>query len=222
MKFKVLVIIAILLVLAGLLLAARRLKVEKIVCRSQFGPCSETLLQSLAKFRGVPAFEVIGSAKKTLSLDRKVSKFRVRYLFPETLAIDVVERKAEVALGKQGFDGYVLVDKDGYVLAVEKNTSLPIINVMDNQNINFLPGTKISDNLFFAEKLMKYIFTLYSVKLAVYYGDRVEAKLNSGQKVIFPISGDVEVLIGSLNLILSRGEIRMGEIDLRYKNPVIR
>lgn len=215
------------LIAIGLFLLLENLRVGSLVCQSQFGPCSQPVQERLNKLRGRSVLEVSGLIKKELSSDRRVSKFSIRYIIPETVMVYIVEKKAEVAMGRQGFDGYVLADSEGYVLSVEKNTSLPVINVASGEDINFIPGAKVSDNLFFAQRIMKYIFALYTVKLAVYYNDRIEVRLNSGPKIIFPKEGDVEVLIGSLSLILSRlnnreGEIRMGEIDLRYKNPIIR
>ena len=52
-------------------------------------------------------------------------------------------------------------------------------------------------------------------------------KIAGGVKVIFPLEGDIDVLLGSLRLILSQlnndeREIRIGSIDLRFENPVLR
>lgn len=139
----------------------------------------------------------------------------------------LLKKKARSRLASRDFDGFVILDKDGNVISIEKGSSLPIINVANGQDINIKPGSKVPDNLFFAEQIERNVFAAYGIKLAILYTDRIEVKVENGPKVIFPTSGEVDVLMGSLSLILSHlnnanSEIRMGEIDLRYKNPVIR
>lgn len=224
--YSILIIAALLALVLGGLLLFQALKVERIICASQFGPCATEIDAEIDKFQGLGIISALGQVKKTLGSDARVSQFSVRFIFPSTINVDIIAKKGEAALGQQGVDNFLILDKTGRVIAVEKTTSLPIINVNDGTDINYQIGASVPDNLIFALNLSRQIFAGYGVKLIIVEPDRIEVSLKS-VKVIFPTQGEVDVLIGSLNLILSRlnnaqGEIRMGEIDLRYKNPIIR
>jgi hypothetical protein len=56
-------------------------------------------------------------------------------------------------------------------------------------------------------------------------------RLQDGYKVILPVSGDKEILVGSLILVIdslkdsdfrSENDINVQIIDLRFKNPVLK
>jgi len=52
---------------------------------------------------------------------------------------------------------------------------------------------------------------------------RIKARINETTEVIFPITGDREVLVGSLQLILSRLKNPVpATVDLRFTNPVVK
>lgn len=223
----ILIFFLIVLVIIGIYFGLKEIKTKSINCESQYGPCSDSVNRDLEKYRGISISKSLSDIKKVLSKNNKVSEFSVRYIFPNMLSVYVVEKKGEVALGKQGVDEFIILDKTGQVIEKTKNTSLPIINITTSENTDYKLGSKVSENLIFALQLERLIFSSYGVKLISLYNDRIETKLNNGPKVIFPVEGEIDVLMGSLNLILSRlnnqtGEIRIGEVDLRYKNPVIR
>ena len=223
----VLYIAALVLLGFGVFVFFKYLKISRIRCESQFGPCSESVETKLGELQGYGILETFTRVNKTLKEDRRISEYSVRYIIPNTLSVYVIEKKSVIALGKQGTDRFVILDKDYKVIGIEKSTFLPIVNVSSSEGIDFGLGSDIPSSLLFAAKIGKEMFMVYGVKLSVVYNDRVEVKLTNGPKVIFPLGGEIDVLMGSLNLILSRlnnasGEIRIGEVDLRYKNPVIR
>ena len=74
---------------------------------------------------------------------------------------------------------------------------------------------------------------MYQINIGEIINDSLVIELDSGTKVLFPLEGDKQILLGALRLIDSKvtteGEELSGvdgqvveTIDLRYKNPVLR
>ena len=77
------------------------------------------------------------------------------------------------------------------------------------------------------------MFSTYQVQDGEIIDSNLVVEVTGGRSVIFPLQGDKEVLMGSLNLILSRlnsedeksrieGAENVEIIDLRFKNPVLK
>ncbi len=227
MKKALLIVIP--LIALGLLIffGLRNLKISSVVCESQFGPCSSGVSTKTDRFRGTNVLEAFSGLKKELAKETRVSSFSIRFTLPASLKIYVIEKKGVVAIGKQGVDSYLIIDKDGIVLGNEKTTLLPVISLNNGDDLSFRIGESLPKRLIFASSIARSMYKAYNVKLISIYEDRLETKVENGPKVIFPLDGDVDILMGSLTFILSRlnnadSELRIGEIDLRYKNPVIR
>lgn len=219
-----LVLVILLLIAAYILLF--RVSLAEVECESQFGPCSQSIDEALGKLSGKPIIPTVRRMQDYLGKEKRIKQYSIRFLVPSKLKAYIVEKKGAAALGKIGLNNYFIVDEEGVVLGKEKSTFLPMINVVDG-DLTYGPGSKVSDKLKFAVELTSYMFSVYATKLSTLYEDRIEIVLGSGIKVIFPTNGEIDVLLGSLNLILSRlnnpsSEIRIGEVDLRYKNPIIR
>lgn len=224
---KVLFIVLIPLLIVAIYFAYRKIKINTIICQSQYGPCSESLDNEIDKAQGKNIASSISEVKKTLSQSNEVSQYSVRFNLPSYLKIYIVEKKGEVAITKTGLDNFFILDKDGLIISQVKRTSLPTLVLMDNSNINLKVGERVHGDVLFAEDVARLAFTAYETRSISIYSDRIEFSLKDGRKIIFPTSGETDVLFGSLELILSRlnnqaQEIRIGEIDLRYKNPVLR
>jgi len=74
---------------------------------------------------------------------------------------------------------------------------------------------------------MNSLYTFYSVDKGATTGDGFFIDNIRSKKVIFPLNGDKDLLLGSMNLIFSRlpslkEASTIETIDLRYKNPVLR
>jgi hypothetical protein len=116
------------------------------------------------------------------------------------------------------------------VIGIIKETSLPLI-YLENGLVNSKIGEKVSDQLIFAGELLAEIYKLYNVRIGILKSESLEIEL-ARAKVIFPLQGDRQVLLGSLSLILSQlnaepQNFRMSEegkfiVDLRFKNPIIK
>jgi len=180
----------------------RLIRINKISCKSQYGECSLDLTERFAKLQGKSLFDARGAIGEELSGERTISDFMIQFKLPSNLVVNVLEKKPKYAL-KAG-DTYALVDKEGLVIKIEKETPLPYIELA-----GVLPNVG---------------------------GGRLEnqslvVELPQGLKVIFPLEGEKEVLLGALRVILDRlnesdKDSRIGkeitEVDLRFQNPVLK
>lgn len=204
----------------------RVIKIKTIICVSQFGPCNETIT---GKFREIENQDFLKTKKDIsnfLNKEIKISRFSTKYEFPNKLKVYIIEEKAFIALGIQGQEKYALINKDGTITSLEAKTLLPIVNLSNGSNLEFKVGEKVPQNILFAATIGYEVFRQYQTRLVILNSDSIEASINS-IKVLFPVEGDIDGLLGAMNLILSRlnnGDIgfKMRQVDLRYKNPVVR
>src|SRR5258708_27862598 len=129
----------------------------------------------------------------------------------------VIERKpiAAFILSPNEFD---LVDKDGIVTEKSSKTALPKLD----SSIQLTGG-----QIVYLANLMSRLYNFFGVTSGKVSRDGLEVNNIHGRKVVFPLSGDIDVLLGSLTLIISRlpsvpEASTMVTIDLRFKNPVLR
>ena len=160
--------------------------------------------------------ESINNAKKKITEEfnntKQIEKYSSRFKLPSTLRIDLILKKAKYAIQNKNTKEIVLVDDKGMVLEQVDKTNLPYIIV---------DGSLTDNKQLFALELMYGIYYLYQVKTGEIVNDSLEVIIPKEGKIIFPLEGERDVLLGSLKLVLSRAG-NFKEIDLRYKNPVIR
>lgn len=222
-----LVLVPIFLVLGLIYLTPRLIRIKKIDCKSQFGPCSQTFLEESLSYEGKSLEEV----KEGLSGYFKSSPFIKEYSFvyqlPDRLIVNIIEAKAKYAIGNKGTSIFCPIDKDGVCLRIETTTNLPLLEIDGNPpNV----GEKIDTGELFALEIIYSLFSNHGVKEGKLIEGRLEAQVE-GYTVIFPTQGDRNVLLGSLELILSRLKSEskdskidytaVSKIDLRFKNPVL-
>ncbi len=223
---KILPVLLILFIVALVVTAPFLIKINDISCQSQYGPCSPDVSQKLDSFKG----KSLAAAKKGISgelkSDSTILNFAFQLKFPSTLKVDLIENKAYYALVGKDLTNYFLVDKEGYVIKILPGTNLPRV-IVDNPPPNV--GEKVGDKEIFSLKIISDLWNLYQIKEGIMTVDGMTVILSQGIKVIFPLEGDKDVLMGSLQLILSRlnGEakdfkINVSIIDLRFKNPVLK
>jgi len=222
------ILVPVFLAIAVIYLTPRLIKVKKIDCKSQFGPCSQTFLEKSLSYEG----KVLKEAKDGLADYFKSSPFVKEYSFtyklPARLVVNIIEAKARYALGNKISSVYCPIDKDGVCLRIETTTNLPLVEIEGNPpNV----GDKIDAGQLFALELIYSLFSNHSVREGKLIDGRVEAEVE-GYTVLFPLQGDRSVLLGSLELILSRLKSEgkdskidyttVSKIDLRFKNPVLK
>ena len=205
-------ILLIFLLFIPILIFPRIVKVKKIECYNQYGLCADDFMSKVNPAIG----ESINNAKKKITEEfnntKQIEKYSSRFKFPSTLRIDLILKKAKYAIQNKNTKEIVLVDDKGMVLEQVDKTNLPYIIV---------DGGLTDNKQLFALELMYSIYYLYQVKNGEIVNGSLEVVIPKEGKIIFPLEGERDILLGSLKLILSRAG-NFKEIDLRYKNPVIR
>jgi cell division septal protein FtsQ len=215
---------------APFFLAPRLIVIREVTCQSQFGPCNQILLQKIKEVENKNLSEAKSALKEELSRNALVKNFQIQLKLPGKLRIDLVERKPKYALRSLQRPLVALVDGEGYVLSMADLSSLPTVETSEPvANV----GEKVTDENLFALELVDDIYSAYQVQTGKIENGSLTIEVKEGLEAIFPLEGDRQVLVGSLALILTRlnteeGEYRIDgvekarQIDLRYKNPVVR
>jgi len=199
---------------------------------SQYGPCGSHFQKNLNSSLSKDFQTAKKETQQFLKNETLVRSYSYQFKFPDELSLNIVLRKAESALTDFSNSYYALIDKDGYVVSYQESTFLPVVKTkLTPPNV----GEKVQESLIFALDMIKTMFTLYEVREGEILGTTgLMIKLNDGNTVIFPLTGDKDILVASLQVILSQlnsnsSDTKIGKalggnvnIDLRYKNPVIK
>ena len=207
------------------------IKIENITCKNQYGACNETIMAQLESALDNNLIESKKELKKTLLEDFLIKDFTVRFQLPNAIEVFILERNPKYALlSKKDINIYSL-DKDGIVISLTKSTTLPY--VITNE-ANYSLGDRVSDELLFASEIMFDVSSTHKVRRGLIENKSLVIEIDQGPRVIFHLGGDRKVLVGSLNLIVSRlnslddnskiKRINLNDkiVDLRFNNPVIR
>lgn len=205
----------------------RIIKVRMVECYNQYGLCSGDFMAKVNPAVG----DSINDAKKLITEEFKNTKlidsYSFRFKLPGTLRIDILLKKPKYAIFYKNTNEIVILDNKGTVLENTQKTNLPYIVTSDSTpNI----GETVDAKKIFSLELIYDIYYLYQVKEGEIVNESLEVNIPESGKIIFPLDGERDILLGSMKLILSRlnqggnspkiGKVK--EIDLRYKNPVIR
>ncbi|MBI3289937.1 hypothetical protein HYZ78_00905 [Candidatus Microgenomates bacterium] len=212
-------IISVLLILP-LLFFVSQIKVSKIFCRTQYGPCPESYREKLIPFVGKPLYRVNGGEiKKTFYAVEKVGEVRVLKHFMGELDVVIEVSKAGVAVQAGDDTSKIwLVTLDGTIVGQTTQSSLPKLIVRSGrvspEDPNFVLAVRLTELFARARKVDSAEIVGQDLMVAT-----------EGIQVIMPLVGhDPQVLVGSLQLILAQGTIsgkRPVKIDLRFKNAVV-
>lgn len=218
------------LIIVGLLVllfigTPRFIRIDEIDCRSQYGECEEMLLSKLKVSEGKKLSVARYEITNVLSGEKNVSIFSIQFKLPDKISVNLLVKKPRYSIltDQKSF----LIDNNGVVLSEGKLSRLPTLRIKDTK---FVPGEKIPKEYLFSLRIIEKIFYLYQMKTGEIDKDYMAVTYPEGLKIIFPLSGDVDVLVGSIRVILSRlneEDINsriggVGLIDLRYKNPVLK
>jgi len=215
------------LVLLPLLLFPRILIVDKIECFSQYGRCDGEFTKKYEGVLGKNVREAKKDLKNIIDSDRAVESYSASYKIPKILRLDLILNKAKYAMRNDTMDKLVLIDKEGRVIAYAAGTNVPVVKIKNN--LPYL-GEYVSKKQHFALDLIYGIYYFYQIKEGLLEDDYMQVQFSNDVKVMFPLEGDRDVILGGLKLILSRLNqqteeskiVKAKEIDLRYKNPIIR
>jgi cell division septal protein FtsQ len=208
--------------------------ISKINCQSQYGPCGNQINDSLKNVEGNNYFSANRQLIELLSKNASVRTYQLRFSPLHTLNISIVERKPVFSINRNRTEGeYYLVDEDGVVISRQESSSIPVLILEDDNGINI--GDTLQSQIIFAAKIQSDMDRIYTTRIGLIHNDALETSLPNGITVIFPTVGEKDILLGALELILSRlnsrtQDSRIGSsqfimpkiIDLRFKNPVLK
>ena len=194
----------------------------QIDCKSQYGECPPEINSKLQALNSKNLLQAKKGIRKTLKDNLLISDFSIQLKLPDILEVNLLIKKPSFALKDKDTGKIIAVSESGMILAAPEDTSLPVVVSHGVGNI----GESISSPDLFALGLMNGIFDMYQVSAGEIVDDRLVVELPGQIRVILPLEGDKDVLLGSLRLIYTkiRSEEGLGysEIDLRFKNPVLR
>lgn len=210
--YKVVLIIVLLLVLIFAPQFIIRVKTE---CKSQYGDCPKELESGIRNLESKNLYQTRKNIQKFAKNNNSISNYSTQFRLPNTLVVNLLIKKPIFAIKDNLTERLFLLDKDGNTLSEEKTTLLPTV-IQDGQkpNLNAL-------------KLMLGVYLMYQITTGDLQNNSLTVELTPQLKVIFPVEGETEVLLGSLRLIYEKIQSDpkstiYKEIDLRFKNPVLR
>ncbi len=194
----------------------------KTDCKSQYGVCPPEIINELKRFDSKKIWEAKSGIKKTLKGNPLVSDFSLQFKLPNTILVNLIVKKAFYAIRDGNSQKIALIGSDGKILAFSEKTTLPL--VLADHPLG-KTGESISSKDFEGVKILSGVFEMYQVETAAETGDSLVIELPAGVRVIFPYSGDPEILLGALRLIYNKienGDKKFSEIDLRFSSPILR
>lgn len=194
-----------------------------VECSDQFGVCQDEISSNLNKFDGKSLVSALSGVKKYLKSNFLVSSFFIQFKLPNILKVNLIAKKPSYAVYDSASKNIYLATSDGRIISVTKNTALPTVET----NISAKTGEEIDPSILFAAKLTAGVFEMYQQNFGKIDNNSLVVDLKPQIKVIFPLEGDEEVLLGSLRLIYTKitsdtVSQKYSQIDLRFKNPVLR
>lgn len=222
----ILILLTISLAVSFVALLPTQIKIESISCSSQYGPCNEEILKNLDSNIGKSLRDSKKEIAKGLEAQSLINDFSIQFKLPSNLHVNIVEKKPQFAIYSLDTNSFYLTDKEGHVVKIEAANNLPYVKT---GNFNAKIGDTVNERYLFALDLTYRLFSGYQIKETEITDNSIIAIMPEGIKVIFPTEGDKDVLLGGLSMIMSRlnesvkeSKIDISQIDLRFKNPVLK
>ena len=168
-------------------------------------------------------FSADRAIRKDLKESFLVSDFSIQFKLPNIMLVNVIAKKPYFALKDPSSGKFQLIDQKGIVLALADSSNLP--TVVSTESVK-KAGELIGTRDLFALNLISGVYEMYQVGYGVITNDALTVDIPHGVRVIFPLEGDSEVLLGSLRLVYTKVTASYlgiySQIDMRYRNPVLR
>ncbi len=202
--------------------------VDKIRCKTQYGQCDKVDEGKLNKFYEQNLFLLSAQrVRDEMKQDFQNRSVSVQKVFPKELVVILDKRKPLVALKKESLeDAVFLMDRDGVVMSVVRKSSLPTLILWKDADL--VVGEMVEEEIWQAAELLFITNRTQQAEEGEYRNQKdnfFSTLLPNGVKVYYPLGRDPEVLVGALQLILTRSRIDGKTptlIDLQYSNPVLR
>jgi len=179
----------------------------KTECNPKNDSCPQVPNESLYKAKR--------DSGKILNQNPKVLDYSLQFKLPNTLLINLITKKPYFAIIDTDTNTTLLLDEKGVFLSQTDKTTLPTI-IQKGKSPNL-----------FALKIVAGVKSMYSVSSGEIKNESLVVDMQDGLRVVFPLEGDADVLLGSLRLIYSRvstGDLvgKYSQVDLRFHNPILR
>ena len=221
---KILTLISVLIILLVILLPQFVIGVN-IDCESQYGECPQAVLDKISPLKGKKLVTAKKKLKEVLKSDFSISTYSFRFKLPNIIHVELLVKKPLFAIKNLSSDTYALVDKDGQVLENVLSSALPTVTT---DEVTPAIGERVNNKNLFALELVRGVYQMYQIGTGKVQGETLLVDLAGPVRVIFPlVDADRDILLGSLRLIYSNikgsesGSLYR-EVDMRYKNPVLR
>lgn len=196
----------------------------KTECRSNDGACPKEVEGEIRKIGDTPLFFAKKRVSTILSANYLVENYSLQFKLPNVLLVTTIIKKPVYAIYLRNTGKFYLTDRDGTILTTVENTNLTLIY---KNGPDLLKGEKITQLDLFALRLIEGINSMYQINKGEVENDTLLVDMPGGIKVIFPLTDtDGDVLLGSLRLIFTKITNdfpgKYTQIDMRYKNPVLR
>jgi hypothetical protein len=192
-------------------------------CESQFGDCPSDVNSGLKSLNSKNLFDARRKANSYLKNSYLVSDYSIQYKLPNIMLINIIAKKPYFAIKDSSSGKIILIDRRGIVLAESEDSGLPMIEVADSLK---KIGEEVDKKYLFALNLISGVNEMYQVRYGMIANDALTVDIPHGLRVIFPLEGDSEVLLGGLRLIYAKVTAEYlgtySQIDMRYKNPVLK
>jgi hypothetical protein len=197
----------------------------KIECKSQFGECPLEINSVLLALKPKNLFDGRQKASSYLKKNFLISDFSTQFKLPNIMLINIIIKKPYFALKDSSSGKFVLVDTKGIILAVADSSNLPTVTTSEPLK---KVGEKVDSSDLFALNLISGIYQMYQVGYGTIANDALVVDMTTGVRVIFPLKDgeEPEILLGGFRLIYTKVMTNYvgvySQIDMRYKNPVLR
>lgn len=220
---KILGVFGIIFVFSFLVILPLLIKI-KVDCKSQYGDCPRMISDKLALVDGKSLFSARKTVKTLLKNEFVVSDYSLQYKIPNILSVDLLVKKPAITFKSLKSGTLALVDAEGKVLSIASGSALPVISITGE-----LPkaGQDVGKDELFALNLAGGVYQMYQVREFLLQDSSLLVELPGRFRVIFPLDGDIRILLGALRLIYSKIQSEgnpagYSQVDLRFTNPVLR
>ncbi|QQS38558.1 hypothetical protein IPM62_04215 [Candidatus Woesebacteria bacterium] len=223
-------VIVLIIFFSSLYFVPRSIVIDNINCKTQFGACGEHILSSLDTSKSLHLKAAKRKANEVLSANYLIQDYAIRYKLPSTLDVSIIENTTRFALYEKEKNIFILIDESGRVLSYTDLTALPVLEILGG-----VPeiGANVNKEILFCSSLVARLKQSYEIDNAKLDTDKLVVKIKDKPDLVYPTQGDIDVLLGSTVLVLSRlkqeGEdfrieevLNISEIDFRFKNLVLR
>ncbi len=203
----------------------RFMSVGRVRCLSQYGVCSRAILDNIETIPTDSLLGYKGKLVRKLSENELISSFSITFVFPWNYRVDLVEAKADLVLDTGEGSSLVLLTRTGQKVGETEESVLPKIKLMD--------GVELGDYSIVAG-LIREMSVNQGIMEGVINSEGLIIVMPDGIKLIYPVKGDLDVLLGATSAVLSwlnseKEQFRIGnelegvrEVDFRFNNPVLR